>query len=296
MKYSIITVNYNNREGLRRTIESVIGQTFRDYEFIVIDGGSTDGSADVLREYDKDITYWVSEKDSGIYNGMNKGIRKATGEYLNFMNSGDCFYDNNVLHRVSEVMGETSKLCKDAVVGHASQRDREASAKPENYTHYDIIVGRDYHYSEELQQGHASIQPPRTTMMHFFVATLDHQSAFIRRELFKDSLYREDYRLVSDWIFFTEKVVTEGRRIEFIPDIVCRREEGGISEQQQQRNRQEISQFLHQYLPQGVYEDYATLSKLGKVNLYRLFDICDNDRKRKVLVWCIKVIIRLFRT
>ena len=79
MKYSIITVNYNNREGLRRTIESVVSQTFRDFEFIVIDGGSTDGSADVLREYDSKITYWVSEKDAGIYNAMNKGIRKATG-------------------------------------------------------------------------------------------------------------------------------------------------------------------------------------------------------------------------
>ena len=88
MKYSIITVNYNNKEGLRNTIESVIHQTYRDFEFIVIDGGSTDGSAEVLKEYDSQITYWVSEKDKGIYNAMNKGIAKATGDYLNFMNSG----------------------------------------------------------------------------------------------------------------------------------------------------------------------------------------------------------------
>ena len=97
MKYSIITVNYNNKEGLRRTIESVIHQTYRDFEYIVIDGGSTDDSAEVLKEYDKDIDYWVSEPDGGIYQGMNKGIRKAQGEYLNFMNSGDCFYDNDIL-------------------------------------------------------------------------------------------------------------------------------------------------------------------------------------------------------
>ena len=69
MRYSIITVNYNNKEGLRQTIESVIHQTFQDFEFIVIDGGSTDGSADVLKEYDDQITYWISEKDNGIYNG-----------------------------------------------------------------------------------------------------------------------------------------------------------------------------------------------------------------------------------
>ena len=75
MKYSIITVNYNNKDGLRKTIESVIHQTFRDFEFIVIDGGSTDGSAEVLKEYDAQIDYWVSEPDGGIYQGMNKGIR-----------------------------------------------------------------------------------------------------------------------------------------------------------------------------------------------------------------------------
>ena len=161
MKYSIITVNYNNKEGLRNTIESVIHQTYRDFEFIVIDGGSTDGSAEVLKEYDSQITYWVSEKDKGIYNAMNKGIAKATGDYLNFMNSGDCFYDEGVLSRVAHVESDA-----------------------------DFIVGRDYHFNERLQRGHASIQPPRTTMMHFFVATLDHQSSFIRRELFNDSLPR----------------------------------------------------------------------------------------------------------
>ena len=160
MKYSIITVNYNNKEGLRQTIESVINQIYRDYEFIVIDGGSTDGSADVLKEYDDQITYWVSEKDNGIYNAMNKGIAKATGDYLNFMNSGDCFYASDVLKNVANYQSDA-----------------------------DFIVGKDYHYSERKQRGHASIQPPRTTMMHFFMGTLDHQSSFIKRELFENSLF-----------------------------------------------------------------------------------------------------------
>ena len=101
MKYSIITVNYNNKEGLRKTIESVVRQTYRDFEFIVIDGGSTDGSTDILKEYDEQINYWVSEKDSGIYNAMNKGIKKSIGDYLIFMNSGDCFYQNDVLETVN---------------------------------------------------------------------------------------------------------------------------------------------------------------------------------------------------
>ena len=77
MKYSIITINYNNCDGLCRTIESVISQTFKDYEFIIIDGGSTDGSIDIIKKYQQHISYWVSEKDEGIYNAMNKdGVDK----------------------------------------------------------------------------------------------------------------------------------------------------------------------------------------------------------------------------
>ena len=264
MKFSIITVNYNNKEGLKRTIESVMRQSFRDFEHIIIDGGSTDESVDVLQEYDEHITYWISEKDNGIYNAMNKGIKKATGEYLNFMNSGDCFYDVNVLSKVYSYHSDA-----------------------------DFVVGKDYHYNERKQKGHASIQPPRTTMIHFFMATLDHQSSFIKRELFEDSLYDENHRLVSDWIFFTEMIVKEGKHVQFIPDIICQREEGGLSEKQREKNRTEIDNYLHQFLPCGVYEDYATLSKIDKTDLYRLFSICEDNRKRKALTLCIKLIHRL---
>lgn len=266
MKYSIITVNYNNKEGLRKTIESVVAQTFHDYEFIVIDGGSTDGSAEVLKQFDSAIDYWVSEKDSGIYNAMNKGIAKAKGEYLNFMNSGDCFYDNDVLEKVSHYQ-----------------------------SHADFIVGKDYHYKPETQQGHASIQPSRTSMIHFFVSTLDHQSTFIKRELFVNSPYDENHRLVSDWIFFTEKIVRDGKEVQFIPDIICQREEGGLSQQQSERNKMEINVWLHQFLPDGVYQDYATLAKLDRTSLYRLFDICENANMRKLLIICIKFITKLYK-
>ena len=266
MKYSIITVNYNNKEGLKRTIESVINQSFRDYEFIVIDGGSTDGSADMLREYDKMITHWVSEPDKGIYNAMNKGIAKASGDYLNFMNSGDCFYNNHVLEKVDSYHYDT-----------------------------DFIVGKDYHFNEAIQKGHASIQPPRTTMIHFFISTLDHQSTFIKKVLFENSPYNENYRLVSDWIFFTEKIVCEDKHVQFIPDIICHREEGGLSDQLRERNRKEINNYLHYLLPKGVYDDYATLSKLDKTSIYRLFTICEDERMRKILSLCIKLIHKFYK-
>lgn len=263
MKFSIITVNYNNKEGLRRTIESVISQTFQDREFIIIDGGSTDGSADVLKEYDHEITYWVSEKDTGIYNAMNKGIAKSSGDYLNFMNSGDCFYSSEVLEKVANYESDA-----------------------------DFIVGKDYHFNDKIQKGHASVQPPRTTMIHFFMSTLDHQSSFIKRELFNNSPYREDYRLVSDWIFFIDKIVYEGKNIQFIPDIICNREEGGISEQQSAKNRIEKKTYLSETLPQGVYNDYLSLAKLDRISLYRLFDIIEHERTRKLLKSCIKLLFK----
>ena len=97
MKLSIITINYNNARGLERTIKSVICQTFTNYEYIIVDGGSTDGSLEVINKYADHISKWVSEPDEGIYNAMNKGTRMASGEYFNYMNSGDCFCDAHVL-------------------------------------------------------------------------------------------------------------------------------------------------------------------------------------------------------
>ena len=93
MRFSVITINYNNREGLNKTIKSVLCQSINDYEYIIIDGGSTDGSVDIINNNANFITYWVSEKDNGIYHAMNKGVAHAHGEYCIFMNSGDIFYN-----------------------------------------------------------------------------------------------------------------------------------------------------------------------------------------------------------
>ena len=97
---SIITINYNNLAGLQKTFESVFNQTFQDFEYIVIDGGSTDGSKELIEQYHDKIDYWVSEPDSGIYNAMNKGIVRANGEYLQFLNSGDSLLGENILKNV----------------------------------------------------------------------------------------------------------------------------------------------------------------------------------------------------
>ena len=195
---------------------------------------------------------------------MNKGIAKAIGDYLNFLNSGDCFYSNNVLQEVADYD-----------------------------SHADIITGRDYHYSDEKKMGHASIQPSRLSMITFFTSTLDHQSSFIKRKLFNNSPYREDLRLVSDWVFFLEKVVIEEKVVQFIPNIVCYREAGGITWQQYDRNLEEKDQYLHQLIPIGVYKDYSTLAQLDKETLFRFFNLCMIPRARKMLTFAIKTIYRL---
>ena len=99
--FTIITINYNNCKGLKNTIESTISQSCNDYEYIIIDGGSTDESIDVINEYVSQIDYWVSEPDKGIYNAMNKGLCHATGKWVCFMNSGDCFADSLILEKIS---------------------------------------------------------------------------------------------------------------------------------------------------------------------------------------------------
>lgn len=98
--FSIITINFNNRDGLEKTMNSVLSQEFQDYEYIIIDGGSKDGSKDLIekyvnnKEYQKHIKYWCSEPDEGIYNAMNKGISKVSGHFVNMLNSGDTFCKN----------------------------------------------------------------------------------------------------------------------------------------------------------------------------------------------------------
>lgn len=265
MKFSIITVNYNNREGLIKTINSVINQTCTDYEFIIIDGGSTDGSVEVIRQFRNRIAYWVSEQDNGIYNGMNKGIVKARGTYINFMNSGDIFYNKSVLSTVANEINNA-----------------------------DIVVGKDYHYDAVNQKGFSSILPSRISMVTFFMETLPHQGAFIKRVLFDNSPYNEKLSIAADWDFYVKKIVVEKCSVQLISTIVSNREQGGISTTQAIKQKEERDLIIHELIPDGVYRDYETLAHLDKSTLYKLMNICERKKPRKLLTFFIKVINRLF--
>ena len=221
MKYSIITINYNNRDGLERTIQSVINQTYQDFEYIIIDGGSTDGSVDIIKKYADRIDYWVSEPDKGIYNAMNKGVLQAHGTYVNFMNSGDCFYSNEVLRTVLK------------------------------YLSYDIILGKSYY-----QNGPHGFKKKNISFLDLYKNSLPHQAAFCRRELFDNSLFDENYKIVSDWKFFLDTLLFKNASFLNVDDIICLYEFGGISSTAISQVDVERATIINSYFPERVISDY----------------------------------------
>lgn len=265
MKFSIITINYNNKGGLHNTIKSVISQTYTDYEFIIIDGGSDDGSVEVIKEFCKHITYWVSEPDDGIYNGMNKGIAQAKGSYINFMNSGDIFYSNDTLEKISNLMDSS-----------------------------DFIIGKDYNQDPNTGEAFTTILPTRVSMASFYMWTLPHQSAFIRRTLFNNSPYDETLRIVADWKFYIDKIVYESKTVQLLDLVICNREQEGVSISQATKTAEERHRVLSTILPPGIYRDYETLAKLDRSTLYKLLNLLDQKKSRKCISYFIKVLNRIF--
>lgn len=224
MKYSIITINYNNKDGLKKTIESVIHQSYKDFEYIVIDGGSTDGSIDVIRQYANKINYWVSEPDRGIYHAMNKGIEQAHGEYLNFMNSGDYFHNSNVL----------TDICP-----HLSA---------------DIVEGNLYNI---FSNKHSLQYRDKIPTMHlFYSASLSHQACFIKKCLFQNNKFDENYKIISDWVFFIETIVFQNKSYLYVPINVVEFEGNGISATAENLNKNERDEYLNKRLPPKILADY----------------------------------------
>lgn len=132
---TVITVVLNGEQFLEETIRSVIAQTYPRIEYIIIDGGSTDGTLDIIRKYEKEIDYWVSEKDAGIYDAMNKGICKASGHWINFMNSGDTFYSPNTIFDIfSKKIADNVDIIfgSHEVVYPSGQKKIVTAGKPKN--------------------------------------------------------------------------------------------------------------------------------------------------------------------
>lgn len=218
---SIITINYNNLDGLKKTYDSIMSQTFRDFEWIVIDGGSTDGSREFIEGHKEHFTFWCSEPDNGVYHAMNKGIGKAHGDYLNFMNSGDSFHDTRVLANVVQSLGRA-----------------------------DVLYG-DCHCLGTLE-GERNVYPDALSLGFLSKMALNHQSCFFKTGLLKPGGYREDLQIVSDW-YSTLMWFLSGKIFHHLDLIVADYDMRGISATNDSLMKREWEQVLNevmlQYLP-----------------------------------------------
>ena len=220
MKLSIITINYNNKEGLRDTIESVVHQRCQDFEWVIIDGGSSDGSRELIEQHSEQITYWVSEPDKGIYNAMNKGIRVAHGDYLMFLNSGDSLYDEQTIEKVLPLLGD-----KDIYVGRINS------------------VGRDNASAEE--QGDFG---PEGILRKLTFTWIPHQASFFKKRVFDIyGLYREDQKIVSDWWAYYHSLVIGQATVGALPLLIANYDTTGVSATHRQAAVREQENLLQEY-------------------------------------------------
>lgn len=196
---SIITINYNNKVGLEKTIKSIINQTSKCFDYIVIDGNSNDGSTDLLEEYKNEITYSISEPDNGIYNAMNKAIEKAKGKYLLFINSGDELLNDTIIQSIEKDI-HTSDLISFNI---------------------EVI---------EAENSYIKTYPSEITLSYLFKDTLPHPATFIKKELFsKVGLYDETMKIVSDWKFFILALVKYNASYQYYNKVLSKFYFDGIS-------------------------------------------------------------------
>lgn len=265
MRLSIVTINYNNAEGLRKTLTSVATQTYRSIEHIIIDGGSTDGSVDVIREYVLKVenrrtrvknVIWISEPDNGIYHAMNKGLRKATGSYVQILNSGDVMAADDVTERM--VM-ETERLEYPAILYGNMMK-----------AYYKGKIVRD-------TCGDGMYTPE--SFLYFYKGTLNHDCAYIRRDLFeKYGLYNERMKICSDWEWYVRAIVLGGERPIYTNIDVTIFDMNGVSEsggKNAELIKIERREYLESILPPAILHDYDAFS----------FPVLQYQRLKKYHLW-----------
>ena len=309
MKLSIITINYNNAEGLRKTLASVAAQTYPNIEHIIVDGGSTDGSVEIIREYADNqakgerleakgtenskadtpastlytlhlipsahIVRWISEPDKGIYNAMNKGIKMATGEYIEILNSGDILAAPDVTERMvvalqqcNSTANSVSDLQQAERAIYSENSERSTASKTSDLQNWiPILYGnmiKEWPEGKRVKDtcGEGDYTPE--SFYYFYRGTLNHDCAFIRRDLFeKYGLYNEQMKICSDWEWYMRAIVLGGEKTVYTNIDVTVFDMTGISESDG-KNRELIQkerrEYLESILPAAVLHDYDMLS------------------------------------
>ena len=273
---SIITINYNDAEGLRKTLASVAAQTYKGIEHVIVDGGSTDGSVEVIRAYaDTQAAHpvkWVSEKDKGIYNAMNKGIEIALGKrivsddhtstpisnnqlpiaqanYIQILNSGDILAADDVTERMMAALANNSAILYGNMIKVNAQGK---------------VVGKSGYTEYSLRQ--------------FYSSTLNHDCAYIRRDLFEEyGLYDEHLKIVSDWKWYLQAIGLGKVKPDYVDIDVTIFDDGGISETNIPLRNAERRQVLEELLPPAVLWDYDThafeMEQMKRLRRWHLYGV-----------------------
>lgn len=247
---SIITINLNNAKGLSNTIQSVLSQDYKDFEYIIIDGKSVDSSCDVITKYENKINLWISEADTGIYNAMNKGIIRATGDYCLFLNSGDVLAESDTLSRIF------SNDLQDDIILFRSRPEPET---------------KNYRIFEN------NISSSSITFNDLFITSFNHQATLIRRELFsKYGLYEEKYRIVSDHLFIIKVLGLNNCSFRYIDQVITWYNPDGISSDISSYYESELLPAYRELIPLRIFEDYRpgylhAINKLKKKRILWFF-------------------------
>jgi len=224
MKFTIITVCLNSSNTIEKTINSVLSQKYNNIEYIIIDGGSIDGTVDIIKKFSKKIDYWSSEPDGGIYDAMNKGISKATGDVISFLNSND-WYENGIFEIIDKVFKEN--LC-DMVCGRV------------NFIQNGQIIGQTAH---------------TVSSKDFYIGMIyPHSAMFSKKEVFKKyGLFNTTYKICADYDWLL-RVYNENIKIQFIDYIFSNFALGGISGSSE--TAEETKEICLKNLPHELYEKY----------------------------------------
>lgn len=244
---SIITVNFNNNEGLKKTLRSIEVQSYTSYEHIIIDADSNDGSQETIKKYSEKnthLTYWVSEKDKGIYDGMNKGIRQAKGEYLYFLNSGDCLQGN---------------ILKDIPFDGTK------------YIYGDMVLVNDHEQRKEAG-------PDYPDLVFFFYNALAHQACFIHHSLFINKLYDTQYKIIADWGHSFQSIIMERCSYKHIPLTIAECDATGISSNYIDVQTERLK-WLQENLSPQLYSTYIDILEYKKSDFKTIIPTMNHTKK-----------------
>lgn len=231
MKISVITTCYNRKNTIASALESMLSQDYADKEYVVIDGGSKDGSAEIISRYKNRLQFFVSEKDTGMYNALNKGIKNCTGDVIGLLHSDDFFYAENTLSQIAEVFKTTNA---DIVYANGMYVDGEDLANVKR-----IYTAKPFQQSD-LKYGWIPL----------------HTTIFAKREVFeKYGLYREDFQIASDYEISLRWFTNAKLKKVFLDKWVVKMRLGGKSTdmQQQKRKSAEDLQIISEYNLPGKF-------------------------------------------